>query len=64
MKIKNERFLEFVLLLIGITICILIKNATRYIGVGFISLSATYLIIDNIEAYSKFKSLHKRNKRH
>ncbi|SHK80607.1 hypothetical protein SAMN02745163_04494 [Clostridium cavendishii DSM 21758] len=47
------------MLIIGITMCILVKNATRYIGVGLISLSATYLFIDTLDAYSKFKSIHK-----
>lgn len=62
MKIRNENFLDFLLLLIGVIMFIILKNSTRFIGVGLISLATTYLLIDNIGIYAKRKTIYHRKK--
>lgn len=63
MKIESERLLEILLLVIGIIMCIIVKNSARFMGVGLISLSTTYLLIDNIGIYLNRKTIYnKRNK--
>lgn len=42
----KDRNLDVILLVLGILSLILIKNSTKFLGVGLISLSLTYFFID------------------
>lgn len=57
MKINKESIFDMLLLLAGVVLYIIVKNSTRFIGVGLISLATTYLIIDNIEVTSRIKTI-------
>ncbi|GKX68089.1 hypothetical protein [Inconstantimicrobium mannanitabidum] len=43
---KKDKNLDVILLALGILALMLIKNSTRFLGVGLISLSLTYFFID------------------
>jgi hypothetical protein len=65
MKINKESILDILLFLVGVVLYIIVKNSTRFIGVGLISLATTYLIIDNIEVTARIKTIIAgRNKGH
>ncbi|MBL4934126.1 MULTISPECIES: hypothetical protein [Clostridium] len=55
MKDNKVCYLDLAVMSIGILLIIVIKNATRFIGVGLLSLAFTYYMIDRYNIMRKLK---------
>ena len=55
MKDNKVCYLDLVVMSIGILLIVVIKNATRFIGVGILSLAFTYYMIDRYNIMRKLK---------
>ena len=55
MRKNNVCFVDIMVLIIGIIVILFVKNATRFIGVGLISLAFTYLLRDRYNVIKRLK---------
>lgn len=55
MKKSNVCLIDIMVIVLGIIVILFVKNSTRFIGVGLISLAFTYLLRDRYNIIKKLK---------
>lgn len=55
MKKSNVCLIDIMVIVLGIMMILFVKNSTRFIGVGLISLAFTYLLRDRYNIIKKLK---------
>jgi hypothetical protein len=55
MKKSNVCLIDIMVIILGIVMILFVKNSTRFLGVGLISLAFTYLLRDRYNIIKKLK---------
>jgi hypothetical protein len=55
MKKSNVCLIDIMVIILGIMMILFVKNSTRFVGVGLISLAFTYLLRDRYNIIKKLK---------
>lgn len=55
MKKSNVCLIDIMVIVLGIIVILFVKNSTRFVGVGLISLAFTYLLRDRYNIIKKLK---------
>lgn len=55
MKKNNVCLIDIMVIILGIMMILFVKNSTRFVGVGLISLAFTYLLRDRYNIIKKLK---------
>lgn len=55
MKKSNVCLIDIMVIILGIIMVLFVKNSTRFVGVGLISLAFTYLLRDRYNIIKKLK---------
>lgn len=55
MKKSNVCLIDIMVIILGMVMILFVKNSTRFLGVGLISLAFTYLLRDRYNIIKKLK---------